>query len=167
MPAILTNDRFRMEVSVAGYEFPDEGADIYDANWLLIRVRLKLVYGAWTWQVEDAGALTWELADAVQWLRALAVGERVEQEWCGFSEPDIRFETIRNTEGELVGLTIQLMDEFQPPTKVLMPRENNIVTLRFHTPPDVLLALADRLEKQLVKFPQRGERPAVSQAQHP
>ncbi|MCB9450571.1 MAG: hypothetical protein H6672_03985 [Anaerolineaceae bacterium] len=167
MPAILTNDRFRMEIAVAGYEFPEEGTDIYDANWLLLRVRLKVVYGAWTWQVEDAGALTWELEDAVGWLRALAAGEQVEQEWCGFSEPDIRFETIRNNDGDPVGLTVQLMDEFQPPTKVLVPRENNIVTLRFHTPPDVLSSLANQLEKNLAKFPQRGERPAISHAQHP
>ncbi|MBZ0277305.1 MAG: hypothetical protein K8I60_14250 [Anaerolineae bacterium] len=163
MPAILTNDRFHLEMSVAGYEFPSSPTDVTDANWLLIRVRLKLVYGAWTWQVEDAGALTWELEDAIHWLRRLSAGEPVEHEWCGFSEPDIRFETIRNPGGELTGLTVQLMDEFQPPTKVLIPRENNIVTLRFHTPSDVLAAIADRLEKQLTKFPQRGERPVISE----
>jgi hypothetical protein len=37
MPAILENDRFRLELSVAGYEFPGVLKDPYDANWLVIR----------------------------------------------------------------------------------------------------------------------------------
>jgi hypothetical protein len=46
---------------------------------------------------------------------------------------------------------------------VLVPRENNIVSLRFHTPADVLTAFADRLEANLARFPQRGERPEIEQ----
>jgi hypothetical protein len=55
------------------------------------------------------------------------------------------------------------MDEFQPPTKVLVPRENNIVSLRFHTRAQVLTAFADRMEANLNRYPQRGERPQVGQ----
>jgi hypothetical protein len=160
MPAILTNDRFRMEMSVAGYEFPGVPEEkINDANWLLLRIGLHMVYGAWSWQVEDAGALTWELADCVVWLEKLSGGEAVESERSGYSEPDISFETIRDDEGSVVGLTMFLMDEFQPPTKVLVPRENNIVALRFHTPPEVLREFAAQLSKELSHFPQRGQRP--------
>jgi len=54
---------------------------------------------------------------------------------------------------------VSLMDEFQPPTKVLVPRQGNVVTLRFHTPPDVLKAFADSLAADLARFPQRGARP--------
>jgi hypothetical protein len=160
MPAILTNDRFRMEMSVAGYEFPGvpEGK-INDANWLLLRIGLRMVYGAWSWQVEDAGALTWELGDCINWLEKLSQGEAVASERCGYSEPDISFETIRDDQGSMVGLTMYLMDEFQPPTKVLVPRENNIVTLRFHTPPEVLREFAAQLADELAHCPQRGQRP--------
>lgn len=160
MPAILENDRFRMEIYVAGYEFQDDFKDEYDANWLIFRVVLQSVHGAWRWQVEDAGALTWEVEDCVVWLRALLAGQPVNTERWGFSEPDVSFDLIRHEDGSVVGLTVHLMDEFQPPTKVLMPRENNIVSLRFHTPPDVLAQFADRLEANLARFPQRGERPA-------
>jgi hypothetical protein len=159
MAATLINDRFQMDMSVVGYEFPDRLTDADDANWLVIRLELSLVYGAWRWHVEDAGALTWELGECIQWLYALSDGRPVTSERCGFSEPDISFETIRDADGEVVGLTLYLMDEFQPPTKVLMPRENNIVSLRFHTPPDVLRQFAQALEADLHRFPVRARQP--------
>lgn len=159
MSATLINDRFLLQISVGGYEFPDVTSDVHDANWLLIRLVLQSQHGAWRWQVEDAGALTWELEACVDWLLKLSNGEAVDVEYCGFSEPDIAFETIRNDDGEVVGLSIQLMDEFQPPTKVLVPRENNIVSLRFHTPPATLREFAENLMAELSLFPQRGARP--------
>jgi hypothetical protein len=119
MSASLINDRFLLQISVAGYEFPDVDNDVDDANWR----------------------------------------EVVEQDYCGFSEPDIAFEVIRNEEQAAVGLSVHLMDEFQPPTKVLVPRENNVVTLRFHTPPDVLQNFAEELMNELQAFPMRGVRP--------
>lgn len=163
MPATLENDRFKLEISVAGYEFPDNVKDPYDANWLIFRVALQSVFGAWRWQVEDAGALTWELEDCITWMRALAAGEAVASESFRFSEPDVSFHVIRHEDGSAVGLTVNLMDEFQPPTKVLVPRENNIVSLRFHTPPQILKAFASRLHANLARFPQRGERPKMEQ----
>jgi hypothetical protein len=48
---------------------------------------------------------------------------------------------------------------------VLVPRENNIVSLRFHTPDEVLAAFADQLEAHLSRYPQRGERPEVGEGQ--
>jgi hypothetical protein len=160
MSVTLVNDRFAMDISVVGYEFSDVPDDASDANWLVIRVTLHSMFGEWRWQVEDAGALTWELADCVTWLRTLAAGEGVAAEAFGFSEPDIRFETIRHEDdGQVVGLSVYLMDEFQPPTKVLLPRELNIAHLRFHTPPETLRALADHFANELLRFPQRGERP--------
>ncbi len=165
MPAVLENDRFKLEIYVAGYEFDDDYRDQFDANWLIFRVVLQSVHGAWRWQVEDAGALTWEVAECVTWLRALRDGQPVQAESFGFSEPDVSFDAIRHADnGAVVGLTVHLMDEFQPPTKVLVPRENNIVSLRFHTPPKVLTAFADRLEANLERYPQRGERPQVEQS---
>jgi hypothetical protein len=158
MPAILENDRFRLELAVAGYEFPDVVKDAYDANWLLIRAALQSVHGAWRWQVEDAGALTWELEGCITWLRALGTGEHVETEQWEFSEPDISFEAIRQDDGRVIGLGVNLMDEFQPPTKVLVPRQGNVASLRFHAPPDILNALADGLAVELARFPQRGDR---------
>jgi hypothetical protein len=159
MPAILINDRFLLQISVGGYEFPDVIHDAHDANWLLIRLVLQSQHGAWRWQVEDAGALTWEMERCIEWLFKLSAGEAVDLEYCGFSEPDIAFEVIRNDEHEAVGLSVQLMDEFQPPTKVLVPRENNIVSLRFHTPPDALREFAENLMAELKSFPVRGARP--------
>lgn len=161
MPATLENDRFVIEIYVAGYEFPEDVKDPYDANWLIFRVVLQSLYGAWRWQVEDAAALTWELSDCVQWLCDLSEGRPVERDSWEFSEPDVSFHVIRHEDGSLVGLTVNLMDEFQPPTKVLMPRENNIATLRFHTPPETLKAFADRLEVNLSRYPQRGPRLAT------
>ncbi len=156
MPVTLTNDRFQLEMTIAGYEFPDVIHDREDANWLTIQVSLNLVHGAWRWQVEDAGALTWEVEGCVHWLRQLAAGAAVEQETWGFSEPDIALQAVRNDAGSVVALNIHLMDEFQPPTKVIIPREANIVTLRFHTPPETLLDMANGLAADLAMFPQRG-----------
>lgn len=158
MSATLTNDRFHLEMVVAGYEFPAALDDFEDANWLIIRVVLHSVHGAWRWQVEDAGALTWEMDGCIHWLQDLSAGRAVTDEAYGFSEPDIRFEALRGESGEVIGLAVRLMDEFQPPTKVLVPRENNEVTLRFHTPPDVLAAFAAALAQDLARYPQRGEK---------
>lgn len=163
MSAVLENDRFRLEIAIAGYEFEGKFRDQLDANWLVFRVTLQSLHGAWRWQVEDAGALTWEVADCLRWLRALQMGEAVDTEAFGFSEPDVSFDLIRNEDGDVVGLAVNLMDEFQPPTKVLVPRENNIVTLRFHTPPEVLAAFVAALEQGLEAYPQRGERPIEEQ----
>ncbi len=156
MPVTLLNDRFEMTMAVVGYEFPDIHDDPDDANWLIIRVVLQSIHGAWRWQVEDAGALTWELDGCVKWLLRLSGGEAVEAERYEFSEPDISFEIIRGDDSAVVGLALHLMDEFQPPTKVLVPRENNIVTLRFHTPPEALRELAESLAAELAAYPQRG-----------
>jgi hypothetical protein len=158
MPGTLLNDRFQLQMSIVGYEFPDLLDSPDDANWLVIRLTLQSLHGAWRWQVEDAGALTWELADCITWMRKLSHGEVVDTESWGFSEPDIRFEIILNEEGAAAGLSVNLMDEFQPPTKVLVPHENNLVSLRFHTPPDVLREFADNLAAELIHFPERGER---------
>ncbi|MAS36232.1 MAG: hypothetical protein CL610_19670 [Anaerolineaceae bacterium] len=155
MPAILENDRFKMEIDIAGYEFEGDFLDAQDANWLIFRVVLQSVHGAWRWQVEDAGALTWEVAECVHWLRALQDNAPVDDDSFGFSEPDVSFDAIRNDDGEVVGLRVNLMDEFQPPTKVLVPRENNLVSLRFHTPARTLSALADHLEANLQRYPER------------
>ncbi len=159
MPASLENDRFRLELAVAGYEFPDIVTDLDDANWLIIRATLQSIHGAWRWQVEDAGALTWELNGCIQWLRALAFSQPTETEGWSFSEPDISFEVIRQDGGDAIGLAVNLMDEFQPPTNVLIPRQGNVASLRFHTPPDVLSTFADGLAADLERFPQRGARP--------
>jgi hypothetical protein len=165
MSAVLVNDRFRLEIDVAGYEFAGPVKDALDANWLIFRVTLQSMFGAWRWQVEDAGALTWELADCIAWLRALSDREAVATESWSFSEPDVSFEIIRHDDGTPHGLTVNLMDEFQPPTKVLVPRENNVVSLRFHTPLPVLRTLADSLDSGLARFPQRGARPLVTAAE--
>ena len=85
MPAQLENDRFRMEISVAGYEFEHNFRDKFDANWLIFRVVLQSVFGAWRWQVEDAGALTWEVAECVAWLRALSQDQPVPESHFSFS----------------------------------------------------------------------------------
>jgi hypothetical protein len=159
MPATLENDRFRLELAVAGYEFPDLLRDPYDANWLVIRATLQSVHSAWRWQVEDAGALTWELKNCIEWLRALSASKPIEEENWGFSEPDISFEVLREEGRDIIGLAVNLMDEFQPPTKVLVPRQGNIVSLRFYTPAEVLAAFADGLARDLNHFPQRGDSP--------
>ena len=39
MPAVLENDRFKIEIHVAGYEFEHDYRDVYDANWLIFCVR--------------------------------------------------------------------------------------------------------------------------------
>ncbi len=161
MPAVLENDRFVLEIEVAGYEFEENQRDVYDANWLVFRVALQSTFGAWRWQVEDAGALTWEVSDCVQWLAALRDNEPVVDDHFGFSEPDVSFDAIRDDNGQVIGLRVNLMDEFQPPTKVLVPRENNIVSLRFHTPADVLTSFGERLNANLSRYPQRGNRPAI------
>jgi hypothetical protein len=161
MPAVLENDRFILEIEVAGYEFDENQRDVYDANWLIFRVALQSAHGAWRWQVEDAGALTWEVADCVTWLAALRDSQPVVEDHFGFSEPDVSFDVIRSDAGQAVGLRVNLMDEFQPPTKVLVPRENNIVSLRFHTPAEVLTAFGDGLKDNLSRYPQRGDRPTI------
>lgn len=162
MAAVLTNDRFRLEISIADYEFQDGVSDPFDANWLVVRVTLTMIHGAWRWQVEDAAALTWELQECIRWLLDVSAGRATGATSFSFSEPDIRLEVLRDADNAVAGLAVHLMDEFQPPVKVLYPRENNIATLRFSASAESLQTFARALQAEGERFPPRGERPPLT-----
>jgi len=70
-----------VEISVAGYQFPNNTHDDYDSNSLLIDTTASVNRRPWT--SRDACLLTWEVEWPANWLEQLGRGD--------FSEPDSSF----------------------------------------------------------------------------
>jgi hypothetical protein len=98
---LLSSDEASVELSIAGYQFPDlqgRGDRDWDANWLQICGAVVLADGK-TWSFEDPSLTTWEAAELGQWLREAADGsvkpwplgtEEAEPLLC-FTEPNLAF----------------------------------------------------------------------------
>lgn len=85
----LTSGDSTFEFQVIGYQFPHLKSEPYDADWLNIRIDVKLHKRSWT--STDPSLLTWELASLIEWLDSIADGKAVESEE-SFMEPNLRFE---------------------------------------------------------------------------
>ena len=86
-------DLSEFELRVVGYQFPDIVGDEWDANWLVVEIRVAPVDER-PWRSIDPSLLTWEVERLSNWLEALASGRAVE-EGEDFVEPNLRFEVVQ------------------------------------------------------------------------
>ncbi|MGE3852593.1 MAG: hypothetical protein AB7K09_12695 [Planctomycetota bacterium] len=84
-------DQFTL--TIAGYEFPT-ATDHWDANWLLIRIELRLATGDRHWVRVDPSLLASEVAGLADWLDSVASGAGADadvDDVIGFIEPNLGF----------------------------------------------------------------------------
>jgi hypothetical protein len=82
------SDGSLFEMRVAGYQFPAIQDEVYDSNWLLIRIHVVQSRGEWT--SVDPCMLTDELEALANWFDAGARGDQVDAEQ-HFIEPNLSF----------------------------------------------------------------------------
>ena len=90
---ILTSGETQTEFEfhVVGYQFADVLDEEYDANWLMVRIRVKMWEGEWT--KTDPCLLTWEGHWLANWLADLEAGRETQREM-DFLESNVVFQFL-------------------------------------------------------------------------
>ncbi len=137
----LTGSGASVDVQIAGYQFPvvdknPKDRTGWDANWLIITGSVRTAGGA-SWSFRDPALTTWDVADAVTWLRRAADGavpaaaavedtpaatndedDRWDQlssaGWLTFTEPNLSF-AVGGYDGQRVELLVGLGAESAEP----------------------------------------------------
>lgn len=139
-----------IELWPLGYQFPDhtpwDDRD-WDANWLVMRGRIKDPDRAWTF--DDPCMTTWEVEKLCGWLRQLAEGGRAVQH-ISFLEPNVSFEAVQEPTRDIT-LIAYFGHESKPPD--WLDPEPYEVRISFDA--DALNDAADQLERELSEFPVR------------
>jgi hypothetical protein len=146
VPLSFTHDPNRLEIAIAGYQFPHQTIDMWDSNWLNVDVMLDC--GHKHFRRVDACLTTFELDRLRRWFEAMASEPR-ENVPEDFTEPNLAF--VLSTIDPLT-LTITLDLELIPPW------ESKPLALDFPITREHLLAGAQTIREMLSEFPQRGSR---------
>ena len=96
---------------IAGYQFPGNRNNEFDANWLMIAI--EVTTPQWHWEKTDPSMLTWEVQSLIDWLEAVVVNQ---EEWncINFTEPNLSF-CIRGKGAQKIVLGLHLALESRPP----------------------------------------------------
>lgn len=76
-------------LEIRDYQFPNCANIEYDADWLVVEVRITRSQGSW--KKAEPCMLTWELANLAEWFRKLGENEEATSS-IEFMEPELRFE---------------------------------------------------------------------------
>jgi hypothetical protein len=137
----------RLELTLVGYEFPDEADDEWDANWLVVRISAADPPDAWT--AEDPCLLTREVDELADWLDGAAdPGAAVDD--LEFEEPHLMLERVEVDGAGVVRVWFE--NAFRPPE---VPEDEDVL-IDLESAPAMLRAAAESLRAQLRRFPRRG-----------
>jgi len=146
-----------LELSIAGYQFPEEHRDPWDSNWLLVAVRLVAPQGSW--EVVDPCLTTWEAKRLVSWLVHAAARDPAAVPMT-FTEPNLTVTARARTSAPLrVHVRACLALELRPPWSTATGSDGLCVDLDVERG-DLARAAASMLA-DLVRFPQRGDDPTL------
>lgn len=135
-----------MRLAIEDYQFPHITDDEWDSNWLIVVGEAEL--DGKRWQFRDPCLTTFEMKRLAEWLDQVATGQ-AEQQFCGFTEPNLDFEQTSN---KCVRIAFSL--ESLPPWSA---RDGDFGDLGFEVPIDGRLAMAaSNLRSILAKFPVRA-----------
>lgn len=139
---LIDSDGYGVELSVAGYQFPDHIDPRIRYSWLVIAGTANCPEGSWAFRWQ---ALT--LDDAVEladWLRRIAADVESASDTArgcarlDFTEPDLSFTATRD--GSEVELGIGLDLEFSPPWDRRVTAGRPFVVTARLTPADIATA---------------------------
>lgn len=147
-----------LELTIAGYQFPDEERDPWDSNWLLVSVRVLSPEGSWS--VVDPCLTTWEAKRLVSWLVHAAAREPNERPMT-FTEPNLTV-VAGPVAGDANAVHVRAMFalELRPPWSHAAAGSDNLVVDLDVRRGDLARAAASLLT-DLVEFPQRGDDPTL------
>lgn len=146
----IEHDAFCFELRIVGYQFPELAEAQDDSNWLNVKIVVNHPKGDWS--AVDPALLTYEVSRLAGWLRAVGKGQ-LETREMGFIEPCLTFKVYSG--GTADELKIELAHEFRPPW---MKDIDHSAKLSFHISEIDLSVAADSLDRQLAKYPRRGNR---------
>jgi hypothetical protein len=148
-----------LEVSLVGYQFPDEERDPWDSNWLLVSVRVLAREGSWS--VVDPCLTTWEAKRLVAWLVHAAARDPAAAPMT-FTEPNLTVTArTRTTRPPLrVAVRACFALELRPPWLHNVAGSDKLCIDLDVERADLARAAASLLS-DLMAFPQRGADPTL------
>jgi hypothetical protein len=147
-----------LEVGIVGYQFPDEGRDPWDSNWLLVSVRVLSPEGSW--EVVDPCLTTWEAKRLVSWLIHAAARDPSTVDMA-FTEPNLTVTARSRSSAPLrVHVRACFALELRPPWASTAAGSDNLCVELDVDRSDLARAAASLLS-DLVAFPQRGADPTL------
>ncbi len=147
-----------LELTIAGYQFPDEERDPWDSNWLLVSVRVLAPEGSW--EVVDPCLTTWEAKRLVSWLIHAAARDPSAVPMT-FTEPNLTVTARSRTRAPLrVHVRACFALELRPPWAHTAAGSDDLC-VDLDVPREDLARAAASLLADLVKFPQRGDDPTL------
>ena len=142
-------DNQTVEIKIHNYQFPNSLDKEYDGNWLNIYLKVQSKVGHW--QTIDPSLLTWEIAELINWFRAIADNikpEHIEQE---FIEPNISFYLLDNFSEKENTFKIKFDLESRPKSS----KDDVEYSIIFKADKDELYRIANHFEDELKNFPIR------------
>jgi hypothetical protein len=150
---LRSRDLSTFELRVAGYQFPGFLGDVFDDNWLMVKIRVVPADDR-PWESEDPSLLTWEVDRLSNWLEALAFGHAVEDEE-DFLEPNLRFEVVERDE-DTITIRVYFELESRPPWFFANDAGRADLWVDLRVDGEDLRAAAEDLRRDLARFPPRG-----------
>ena len=140
-------------LAILGYQFPEMATELYDSNWLNVKLTASGPLGSWS--AVDPALLTYEAKDLESWLRSLAAGTPTARGWSAL-EPNLWMEW--EPLGTKKTLRIGFGAEFLPPAfNKAHSSAPDGAFLDFVVDLDQLEDAADSLQAGLARFPQRAK----------
>ena len=112
MTRIQFNERDRLDVAIAGYQFPEIDNGDYDANWLMVRLEAESRLGSWS--VTEPCLLTRELAELVDAAGKAAEGRVYDTVELRFIEPNLAF-FLHPVDNGIIEIVVEFDAECLPP----------------------------------------------------
>ncbi|HWC09593.1 MAG TPA: hypothetical protein VG455_00070 [Acidimicrobiales bacterium] len=143
-----------LELSVVGYQVPDETVDPWESNSLLVALRVVSPKGRW--EVVDPCLTTWETARLGAWLAAVAAAPTVGTR--SLAEPNLSVAV--SPAGGRLSLRICFELENRPPWAPTVSGGRDLCVDLDVSRAD-LLAAAASLRADARRFPRRGDDPTL------
>ena len=130
-------------IKIVSYQFPHGFNNIYDANWLKVKIKARHPQGVW--EKIDPCLEAFELKSLVEWFEDLAAGKETEPN-LSFTEPCLEFEIIEKNR-----LRIYFNYEMAPPWQAPGTR----ALMDFDLTPKDFERIIRELKEELETFPIR------------
>jgi hypothetical protein len=138
-----------VELRITNYQFPDIIDGDWDSNWLFIYLNVRSQVG--NWHTVDPSLTTWDVQILIDWLIDLSNNKSVKYNNLDFTEPNLSFELLNDTEAFEKKIRIKFNLESRPKSA---SNDNDYFVDCIMNNVQLLL-VSDALKVELNKFPER------------